>query len=228
MRVYYSTGGVKSQEINCWCFGKGYDKIGVGMESEVSSGAAAGSAPANSEKKASAGIIPAGDKRKKFGDKGLWAVFGVLCAAIVGLGVGIFVVVGRGDKVDDSTTANNDAAMMKDSITERLETDPNYNITEAEEEFEIKIANSKPEEKVAVAIWYADFIYEQTEDAIKAIDALKNVEQFVNDENRVDYYVMLEFFYNEVGDETNAGYYRGMIDELVPDIAPMDGDTRNE
>lgn len=153
----------------------------------------------------------------------------VLIIAIVGLIVGIIVVNIKNNQdyqidqaMQDGTEVSKDASAIvgevSDNIVTKMETDPNYNVSEAEYEFESEIVNIDSELKVYMAISYANFIYEEKGDAAKAIKILKEVEQYVNDQNRVDYYVALRYFYKEVGDEKNTTYYSDLIEKLVPDL----------
>lgn len=173
--------------------------------------------------------MPSDEKRNNLG---LWVVLGVSCVAIVGLAIANLILSQREDHADEAVvtdevfyteSASAKAGVIYGNIKTKLESEENYDLSKAEQEFESEIETADSEMRIQIAIEYANFIYEETGDATRAVDILKSVEQSVGERSQVDYYVAIRYFYDKAGDAENATYYEEKIKELVPEI--MDQDT---
>lgn len=143
---------------------------------------------------------------KKSYNKGLLILLGVLCLAIVGLGVGIGVVLLRGNENSNETvhvvltdemegwegtiSEATQALILSENIDDMLENDPDYTIDNAIRDYENAFNTSSDDLRFNVAIEYAYFMLDASGDVDTAIGIMERVEDLidVSQNNAVYYY----------------------------------------
>lgn len=171
----------------------------------------------------------------EFGNRGLLILFGVLCAAIVGLGVGIWFLNNRNNSssdVDESDrivltdtmegwdgpiSEDTQALVLSENIKDRLDNDENYDIENAISDYENAYNQSSGNLRFNVAIEYSYFVLEFTDDLDAAINIMRSVEDLISldDNNEIYYYNTLYTLYSMANDETRAEQYRKILDDII-------------
>ncbi len=171
------------------------------------------------------------EEAKKRKPIGLIVVLGCMTLVIIGLVAGIVVINMKDsgglikeeflselsyrmpnydyDKISDETKVR----LFDDMIKNKLQNDSNYTIENALSDYEEMYKSSPDELRKYMAIYYASFIQEKTNDTNRAIVIMLEVKE-VNSDN-VGYYVALSNYYESIGDKEQSDYYRNMADDLV-------------
>ena len=163
------------------------------------------------------------DKKTVQKRKNIWkALISVIAVAVVGVVVAIVVIsLPSGPREISDEEKEMREEMEKSSklidktyeIKEKMKTEPNYTLIDAEHDYEELISNSADNEKIEVTISYAFFILEQSGDIEKASDIMRNIDDKVANDLRSRYYIAFGNLYKRVQDEEKAYEYYKMASE---------------
>lgn len=157
--------------------------------------------------------------KAKFEHKGLVILLCVLLVAIVGLGVGIGVILNNNhinEELVNNETGSVSALAVNERIMDRLDSDPEYTIDDAIEDFEKEMDNGDNAHRVDVAIYFADFVYTYHGDINESVAILSRVEDLLeDDEEAISYYATLRRLYESEGLDVEADFYNQKVIDLM-------------
>lgn len=184
---------------------------------------------------------------KKSYNKGLLILLGVLCLAIVGLGVGVGVVFLRNNEeaqknaalekvvldIDDyysgEVLSSEGSLVFKEYMQDKIDSGE-YTPEEVFDYFETVIKNVEGEVKLRYLVYYAELFLETQQDVYGAVDIVKRFELDIKNDNdlKMSYYAVLSDLYEDGGDMENAEYYNKILLEMVPSEVYNLGDGSDE
>lgn len=161
------------------------------------------------------------EEGKKFSNRKLVIVFGVLIGVVVALIVAIVVVnlnINNSKNDENNELSNTDVLNKTSEIEEKIGTDPDYLFTDAVAEYESGIENSTGEVRIAWLAEYANFMYDYGEDINAVFEIIKRGENYLdNDDVAIYYYGAALNIYEKLGDEEMINHCNQKLNELVPE-----------
>lgn len=149
---------------------------------------------------------------------GVLSGLGVL---IVGLVVAVVVVVVKYDEINTVRTKGADGSVtaleLNDQIIQKMLNEPGYDFSDAVDDFEDAIRESVGDLRISIIIYYAYFLEDNDYSLKYIIDMLEeaNLED-VGDDKRLEFYFVLEDFYDKSGDSAKLEEIEQKIESLSP------------
>ena len=161
-----------------------------------------------------------------------WILLGVLCVAIVGLG--IWITVNFINNKDFESNLDKFTSEISESYSEDLLSTNgalvfyNYIFDKKEDEnldnqsvynlYEDVLKQIDGEVRLSYLSYYATLYYDLEGDIDGAIDIVKRFESEIGDNRdlQIDYYATLSGLYSASGDDETAEYYDDLLTKLVP------------
>ncbi len=124
-----------------------------------------------------------------------------------------YAMAGWEGEVADSTKA----MILTENIKDRLNSESGFGVSDAISDYEYVYNNTDGELRVYVAIEYASYIYDNTQDLGRAVNILEEVQELVNGQFLENNYLnALCALYMRAGDTEKVEYYRTIISEKYP------------
>ncbi|MBO7717925.1 hypothetical protein J6S37_00300 [Candidatus Saccharibacteria bacterium] len=151
-------------------------------------------------------------------NKSLVCILTVLVVVIVGLVVAIFVVMNMGSggigfgKTGESIESANDLILVKID-----DEDSTYTIDDAYIDYGNGIQDAEGENKVRIAIHFAELMADREESVYPAIELLESVRDYVGRETGMDYYNRMIDYSDRLGDTDAINKYKSERRQFIID-----------
>ena len=109
------------------------------------------------------------------------------------------------------------AKAFSEEIIDEIDNDASYNYEDAVFDYERAYNKAGDGLKIYIAIVYADFVYNRSGNANRAVEILEQVEQLIIDDvTRGVYYNALIKYYKILGEDEKVKYYEQLLSEETP------------
>jgi len=160
-----------------------------------------------------------GHTRKK--DRFLLIVLVVLCVLVVGLAIELIVTLQlkqQSDTYFEQNVQMGAAEISNEIEREVVNKDGEIDMDKADELYKKAIDDYRGDEKLAIVMQYASFVYNNELDAYRALDILKSYENNITEGMTSGlYYEQMASLCNEVGDSEKEAYYQDLAIKVWPD-----------